>query len=264
MSMFSPFYLFASEVGIELEISEDVSSSMGINYSIRYRDKNIAILFSDFFDPTRSYRDIDGIDIYLKYQYSYDEKYKDNVYPIGPPSGITSKDDYDNYHTLCDQQIYKATGNIVVNRQVPYRNALKRRSHVQRLLRFEYGDYTKTRCIPQLDYWKSFEKCLVSVTVPGAHNDMLDRGHIQQMGLGVCTIAPQIKTLLPFKRRLIPNEHYLKCESDYSDLISLVEWCKNNRKKCREIGRNAKSLYDSSYAPSSMFTYIDEIIEETK
>ena len=115
----------------------------------------------------------------------------------------------------------------------------------------------KTKCLPnQIDYWMDINKCLVSVCVPGATNNMLDRGQWQYMAFGCCTISPILPELLPFDKKLIPDVHYIRCKDDYSDLLEKIEWCKQNREKCIEIGRNAKKLFLETSTPEKIVEWV--------
>ena len=95
----------------------------------------------------------------------------------------------------------------------------------------------------QVEFWNKHKNCLVAISVPGARNNMLDRGHYEQLALGVCVISPKINTLLPYRMELIPKTHYLNCADDYSDLVELINWCQRNRESCRAIGNQARQLF---------------------
>jgi hypothetical protein len=97
---------------------------------------------------------------------------------------------------------------------------------------------------------------LVHVCVPGARNDILDRGQLQAMAFGCCTISPVLADCLAWNKELVPGVHYLSCANDYSDLIEKIEWCKSNRDKCIEIGQNAKILFQETSVPSKLLEWI--------
>ena len=87
------------------------------------------------------------------------------------------------------------------------------------------------------------------VCVPGARNNMLDRGQSQQMAFGACTISPKLVTRLSYHGMLIPGVHYVECKSDYSDLIEKANWVINNRSKAIKIGNAAKKLFSETSTP---------------
>ena len=109
----------------------------------------------------------------------------------------------------------------------------------------------------QVTYWKKANNCLVSVHVPGARNDMLDRAQYQFMAFGVCTISPYLKDVLPHRAVFQPDYHYVECKPDYSDLIEKIEWCKKNRKKCIQIGKNAKDYFIAFCLPRVIVRWME-------
>jgi hypothetical protein len=120
-------------------------------------------------------------------------------------------------------------------------------------------DYTLT---DQVDYWKKINGCLVSVHVPGFNNNILDRAQLQLMGFGCCTISPKLPELLPGYVPLVPGTHYLECKGDYSDIPSIIDWCKSNRDECIDIGLNAKGLFMNHCTPEVLTLWIKECISE--
>lgn len=145
---------------------------------------------------------------------------------------------------------YTAKGNLVVNKQRPYGNAKGRRIKIHKMLKEAYGKDAEIKCDDtQKVFWYRINKALVAVFAPGAYNNMMDRGHLQYLSFGCCTISPYIDDLFPFNIKLIPGVHYLACREDYSDLVELIEWCKNNRSTCAEIGARAKRFFNETCKP---------------
>ena len=93
-------------------------------------------------------------------------------------------------------------------------------------------------------------------------SNILIECHLQRMAFGCCTISPILRTVLPYGKQLIPNVHYIPCQQDYFDLIDKIEWCKQNRKKCIEIGNNAKELFARIYTPKKIVEWMDLILKE--
>jgi hypothetical protein len=89
---------------------------------------------------------------------------------------------------------------------------------------------------------------------------MIDRGHYEQMALGVCVIAPPISTRLPYNKMLVPGEHFLQCKPDYSDLVEIIEWCRDNRSECRDIGENVYLLFKEHCRPKGYWSWIDHCL----
>lgn len=184
-----------------------------------------------------------------------------NVYPFTPISFY----DWKQYKKLRVQITYKCNSSIVLNVQKPYGNAIKRRKYVRDILYAKYKlskNYIYSPDYKQEDYWKLINNCLVHVFVPGCYNDMLDRGHIQYLAFGCCTISPQIVDLLPYDTKLIPGTHYIKCKNDYSNIIEKIEWCKTHRDECREIGNNAQKLFDYACSPKRLWDWILSRVEK--
>jgi hypothetical protein len=143
------------------------------------------------------------------------------------------------YRELLKEIKYRCTGDLVLNNQRPYAGALERRKYVQSLLKNTYGEKVDIAySYSPSEYWHKINLCLVSVYVPGAREDILDRGQLQF--LSDVFIGGDLN----------PNEHYIECRKDYSDLIEKIEWCKTNREACVQIGQRAKQLFTNRFMPS--------------
>ena len=240
--------------------------SKGNHLSCLYEGKRLIFEVSDF--PELGKEDIKKYSGIPYFKYHYNEElhgHIDHVFPIGPslilPSGISS---FQHYFKLRKTYKYACSTNIISNKQEPRRLALERRTRVQRMLWKSFGranvdvDWRGN----QKEFWNANKSCLVSVCVPGACNNMLDRGHYELLGLGVCTISPYIPTVLPWDKMFLPNQHYIKCRDDYKDLIEKIEWCKTHRDQCVEIGNNAKEMFDKYCTPEKYWEWIDVCIEK--
>lgn len=234
----------------------------GVNLDARYcmtvNDQKVVIDYSDHphIDTTKL-----ECKAYFKFHYREVHKEFKNVHPFAP----TSFYNWEQYRALKMQIIYKCNNNVVLNLQKPYGNATNRRNHVRDILYKRYklrGNLVYSPHFAQVDYWKMINNCLVHVFVPGCYNDMLDRGHIQYLAFGCCTVAPPIMDLLPYDSELIPGIHYIQCKSNYSDLIEKIDWCKNHRKECIEIGKNAQKLFDQSCTPKRLWKWILSKVEK--
>jgi len=177
---------------------------------------------------------------------------QDNLFTFTPVSFY----DWDLYKRLKKEIKYKAKG-LISSRQRPYGNALSRRHYVQRLLREKFHAGFVFEQISYQSFLEEIGKCLVGVCVPGFCNNMLDRGHLQQLALGMCTISPNIPEILPFNRKLEVGVHYLRCNDKYTDLVETINWCKKNRNKCVEIGQNAKKLFEDTSTPEKLCEWIE-------
>jgi hypothetical protein len=143
---------------------------------------------------------------------------------------------------------------------LPNGAATERRNLVQTLLRKRFPDSDISADCDQIDFWKMHEHCLTAVCVPGATNNMVDRGHIELIGLGVCTVSPQLDTVFPHYQLLEPGKHYVRCRDDYSDLEEILVSLQKTPELCKEIGNNARQFYEEYYSPAKYWAWIMENI----
>jgi hypothetical protein len=222
-----------------------------------FRYKGIKILV-DFGDHRTIGQNIKNYPIIFRYHFSPRIHNKiENCYPLTPISFY----DWDKFNLLKRYIAYRANNHRILNNQKPGAAAEKRRRFVQARLIKEYGGWLDTSITSKEIFWKKINECLVSVCVPGARNDILDRGQFQYMAFGACTISPPLDVTLPFWRRPVPNIHYLACRPDYLDLKDRIEWCRENRERCVIIGQNAKILFHETSTPEKVWAWINNCIE---
>ena len=178
---------------------------------------------------------------------------KEGVIPFSPVSFY----DWELYYKLEKEIKYKHTGHISY-RQRDYGTAIARRKEVRDILKALPG--IKTELCGQGQYWSEIKDCLVSIFVPGAFNNMLDRGHWQYMAFGSVTISPRLPEMLPFGNKLTPYIHYVKCEDDYSDLLDKIDFCRSNPMNCINISKNAKELFQEVGTPEALGKWIESRI----
>lgn len=173
--------------------------------------------------------------------------------------------DWNEYEQLQSQLSYNASGNAILHSQSYEflagstsdrdRDLYERRSAVRNSLLSEFGTSVRTERLPQEEFWKAAFQSLVSIHVPGSWRHSLDRGQHQLMGLGVCTISPEIWTA-PLAGRPVSYDHYVPIRDDFSDLISQINWCRNHRAECTAIGRRAKSFFREHSTPEAIWAFI--------
>lgn len=100
---------------------------------------------------------------------------------------------------------------------------------------------------------------LAGVFIPGACNNMLDRGQISFMLSGCCTISPYIPENLPGIGRLVAGEDYVIVNDDLSNLREVVEYCLRNSSMCIEIGRQAQAKMSKICSTSFLSSYLIDI-----
>lgn len=232
----------------------EVQCNRGTKFLLKIDDKKIVVDFSDHTDYLVNWSSFDA---YFKFHYTSSvHSGLRTIYPFSPVSFY----DWDQYQKLLSVIKYTCNSDFVINMQSPGGNATERRQLVQRMLKDKYGDNAHTHHAIQVAYWTKINDCLVHVFVPGARNDMLDRGHMQYLAFGCCTIAPPIVDELPYGKKVIPGIHYVECRADYSNLVEKIEWCKENRGKCIYIGKNAQKLFEETSTPQKLWQWVLEKI----
>lgn len=174
---------------------------------------------------------------------------------------ITSFVDWVEYQRLRGELNYRAEGDTVLYSQQDYvgerlpSRKTERRQYVRRILSDRYGATLDSAWTSAELYWRRSAAAFVTVCVPGADNHHLDRSQHQLLGLGVCTISPDI-FMAPLGERLVAGEHYVVCRDDYADLIERIEWCREHREACRRIGRQAQGFFQAHGTPRAIWQYV--------
>ena len=81
------------------------------------------------------------------------------------------------------------------------------------------------------------------------------------MALGCCTISPFLPTVLSYNKKLVPDQHYVMCKGDYSDLTEKIAWVAINKEEAIQIGKNAKDLFKETGLPVKQVEWIKKCIE---
>ena len=58
--------------------------------------------------------------------------------------------------------------------------------------------------------------------------------------------------------------HYIPVKEDLSDIIKIIEWCRNNDNKCQEIARNSRAFYLKYLQKDGIFDYMQKTIVDLK
>ena len=226
------------------------------SFIIRIKRKHILIDYSDHLMLAAEVNNFDG---YFKYHYSKEchSSFK-NVYPLTP----ISFHEWNDYFGLEKFISYKCNTDRILNNQKAGATAKARRTKVREMLKDKYGNLLDIEITDRKVFWMKINACLVSICVPGAREEILDRGQFQYMAFGACTISPSLDITLPFWRRPQAGIHYLACSPDYSDLIDVIEYCRANRGRCRTIGQRAKELFLSTSTPDKIWKWINQHLGE--
>jgi hypothetical protein len=247
-------YIIDTAKAVNIDIRFDGNTSVGnCKFSVKINGKLAVFDFSNHID---AYLEDNCPCFKFQYSVSNHSQYK-HIFPFTKVSFYNWLE-YDNLRRSVK---YMADG-IISCRQRPYANAKSRRLMVQGMLKKQFGARAMTSLLSQPEYWKEINKCMVGVFVPGARNDILDRGQVQYMALGCCTISPEIIDIFPYNRCMAQDEHYVMCKPDYSNLIDKIKWCENNKLQCIEIGRQAQNLFLETSTPSRLWQWIEQCIGE--
>jgi len=193
------------------------------------------------------------------FKFHYKKHYEsiDYIYPFSPVSFY----DWNQYQSMSERIKYTAAGKMILNNQRSYGNAIMRRELAKKILRSTYPmnelDFSITE---QFQYWKKIEKCLVPVFICGQNTNILDRGQLQYMALGACTISPKLPKIFPFNKSLEPDKHYLMIQNNNTDLCKTIDWCKSHRSKCVSIGKRAKKFFIDTSLPQKITSWIFKVI----
>lgn len=221
-------------------------------FSCIINDSQVIVDFCDFYD----WHFKDSEVPYFKFQSTNETPIK--CHPLGPPIvgiGLNLRATMDDYFDI--RKDFKFfPGDQVLCKQSPNGLAKDRRNNVQAMLVKNFPNIDIHPKGLQIDFWKKHEQCLAAVCVPGANNNMIDRGHMELLGLGVCTISPQLNTRLAHNKILVPNVHYIRCKDDYSDLLDIIEDLKSNKKNAKEIGENARKFFNDFWTPENYWDWI--------
>lgn len=246
--------ILKTQCEVEMVNVEQLPKVNEVVVTTKIDDKIVAFDLSDFCNLSHIPNDVDVV---FKLHYGVEHIDLKHVHSFSPITFLN----WPEFYTLEKQLTYNPTINSpILNNQDPRAGAKERRTHVRNILRSEYGntlDYSRTN---QQEFFRKVSNCLVSVCVPGARNDMLDRGQGQYMFFGGCTISPRLVSCLSWNTPIIPNVHYIECADDYSDLIEKIEWCKTHLDECKQIGKNAKQLMFETSTPEKHMEWIRECI----
>jgi hypothetical protein len=248
------------EIDIKLVNKNDKVFIASPVISILLNGKQVLINYSDFYYNNENYQKNVPV-----FKFHYYKKFHDkinNIFPIGTlivnNFQVSSLDDFFSIR----KEFRYDPGDAIMNKQIPRNQNVKRRNKVKKIIKENFEHFDLEGNDDQKVFWKKHENCLVAVCVPGSLNDMLDRGQNELMALGVCTISPKIKTILPYGKELIPKIDYIACANDYSDLEQKIKWCYENKDECKRIGDNARLMFDSFCVPEKYLGWLEKKTEE--
>jgi hypothetical protein len=262
---FEFFVQYAKIAGINVELVQSNDqvfiAENQLIFSCMVNDKQIIVDYADH--SSKIWKDLYPNLPYFKFQTTQDNS--KGVVPLGPPMiGVKRKGTkgatFREYNRVRYHYDYQP-GSGILCKQLPNGAAVERRNHVHALLDQNFDQVDTAADQDQIGFWKQHENCLTAVCVPGATNNMVDRGHLELFGLGVCTISPELYTVFPQNQTLVAGEHYIKCQDDYSDLVDVIHSLQQTPSFAKAIGNHARKFYESYYAPEKYWQWIMENIK---
>jgi len=259
------FLEYAKLAGISIRVDTDDGKFLAANQNQAYiscyiNDQLCIIDFNDFWNWKFDQKNHQ----YFKFQSTTDTKFK--CVPLGPPIvGLTAtsrRSSIKDYLELRKIFHYNPRNNIMC-KQIPGGNALTRRQHVQKMLNDNFDNVVLSSKDNQYEFWSSHENCLAAVCVPGATENMVDRGQMELIGLGVPTISPRLTTRFVHNCLLEPGVHYIECQQDYSDLVEIINSLKCNTEYLKYISQNAWNFFEEHYTPEKYWNWIIENLNES-
>lgn len=259
---FNFFVQYARIAGVQVELV-DPSDKIFIAddkliFSCLVNDQQIIVDYADHATKNwqTEYPDVP----YFKFQSNH--PLPTGCVPLGPPmvgikrrgtQGATMRE----YNQVRFNYNY-TPGQAVLCKQLPNGAATERRNLVQGLIQQNFINHDVSADCDQMDFWRVHENCLTAVCVPGATNNMVDRGQMELMGLGVCTVSPRLDTVFAYGQLLEPGVHYIQCKDDYTDLVDILKQLQIQPELCKTIGSNARTFYDKYYTPIQYWKWIME------
>lgn len=261
------FFNYARFVGIHVEVAQDPriwisdEGEYPCEFSCLIDGKQFIVDYSDYLSYNTK-NTTPGVR-HGKYYY-YEMAYRGcpHFYPLGSQLDIQGYD-FSAFFELCNTP-RPNNSTMIRSNQNPRLNALERRSRIQINLLKWYGEKADVgyNYFNQKDFWIASRDSLVSIVVPGATNNAIDRGHLEQLALGVCTISPRIDTFLPYFMKPEPGISFFQCRDDYSDLRQIIDWCIEHPVQCYYVGQKAQELFNSCFTPEKYFSWVEQIVKE--
>jgi glycosyltransferase involved in cell wall biosynthesis len=180
-----------------------------------------------------------------------------------PPATFMDWAYYDRIQRQVRERRNPMTASVIMNNQYTHGfkdSRARRRFMVQGMLAHYFGDRMDFEFTDAQTWHAKAVNALCYIQVPGSWENILDRGQLQMMGLGIPTISPYMIDQC-CDGLLQPNVHYLMCRQDYMDIPELVNWCERNREEAAAIGHNAWLFFQEFCTPLAVWSYVKDRID---
>jgi hypothetical protein len=171
---------------------------------------------------------------------------------------VTSFLDWDEYESL--SRLPARIGDMIVYGQRTeyagevHEGKIARRTRVRELLVASFRDRLDDRWTSVPSFWARAASALATVCIGGTNNNNLDRGQWQLMGLGCCTVSPEIFTA-PLGVRPEAGVHYVRIRDDFSDLGAAIEGLIADPARAAAVGRAAAGFFRDRGVPGAIWAY---------
>jgi hypothetical protein len=83
-----------------------------------------------------------------------------------------------------------------------------------------------------------------------------------ELSSGSVVLLADSKWKMWYSDILKPYVHYVPVKGDLSDLLDVIEWCKTNDSKCKEIATNAREFYDKYLGTAGILDFLQKELKE--
>jgi hypothetical protein len=80
-----------------------------------------------------------------------------------------------------------------------------------------------------------------------------------ELSMNSCVLIVDSPYKMWFSDLLVPYKHYIPIKHDLEDLISQIEWCIKNDKKCHKIANNSRKFYEKYLTKDGLFNYLESV-----
>lgn len=85
-----------------------------------------------------------------------------------------------------------------------------------------------------------------------------------ELSFGSVILLVKSKYYIWYMKMLKPYVHYVPVESDLSDLVEKIRWCRSNDAQCQIIANNALQFYNKYLRKNGIFDYLQKLLVDLK